>query len=147
DGGAQRLIRTVHGRGFRFIGEVTDVASTASSPEQSEAASVHDIVAIGPSEARPVIAVLPFVNLSDDAEQTYFSEAVTADIVANLSKQRWLDVIATTAMIGPSGKPPDARQLARELGVTYGVEGSVRRAADRIRVAAQLRDVATSVNL
>jgi TolB-like protein len=91
--------------------------------------------------------VLPFVNLSGDAEQAYFSAAVTADIVANLSKHRWLDVIARNAMLGRDGKSVDVRQLVGELGITYIVEGSVRRAGERIRVSAQLHDASTGINL
>jgi TolB-like protein len=146
DGGAQRLIRTVHGKGFRFIGEVSDSTAAVTSAEPSKSRSVHDSAA-GPEQTRPVIAVLPFVNLSGDAEQAYFSAAVTADIVANLSKHRWLDVIARNAMLGRDGKSVDVRQLVGELGITYIVEGSVRRAGERIRVSAQLHDASTGINL
>lgn len=146
DGGAQRLIRTVHGKGFRFVGEVSDSTGALTLPEQYDTKAVHHGAA-GADPTRPVIAVLPFVNLSDDAEQAYFSAAVTADIVANLSKHRWLDVIARNPMLGCDGEQVDVRQLAGERGITYVVEGSVRRAGNRIRVTAQLHDVATGVNL
>jgi TolB-like protein/Tfp pilus assembly protein PilF len=147
DGGAQRLIRTVHGRGFRFVGKVTDSTGVVTSPDPSSANPVPDTAAAGPDQTRPVIAVLPFANLSDDTEQAYLSDAITTDIVTNLSKHRWLDVIARNAMLGRDGKPVDVRQLARELGIAYVVEGSVRRAGSRIRVTAQLHDATTGINL
>jgi adenylate cyclase len=147
DGGAQRLIRTVHGKGFRFVGEVSDITGALGSPEPGQANAVPYAADAGTNPARPVIAVLPFVNLSDDAEQAYFSAAVTADIVANLSKHRWLDVIARNPMLGCDREQVDVRQLAGERGVTYIVEGSVRRAGNRIRVTAQLHDVASGINL
>jgi TolB-like protein/Tfp pilus assembly protein PilF len=147
DGGTQRLIRTVHGKGFRFIGEVSDSTGVAPSAESSDAESRHDSLTIAPDQPSPVIAVLPFVNLSDDTEQAYFSAAVTADIVANLSKHRWLNVIAGNAIVGRDGKPVDIRHLADELGIMYVVEGSVRRIAERIRVSAQLHDALTGITL
>jgi TolB-like protein len=148
DGDAQRLIRTVHGKGFRFVGEVTDITGAPTSPEQSNAKRVPaETVTAGPDKTRPVVAVLPFTNLSDDAEQEYFSDAITTDIIANLSKHRWLDMIARNTTLAYKGKPVDIRQLARDLGITYVVEGSVRRAGKRIRVTAELHDASTGINL
>jgi TolB-like protein len=147
DGGTQRLIRTVHGQGFRFVGEVSDNTGSAPSAESTDAKSGHDSVTTAQDPTRPVIAVLPFVNLSDDAEQAYFSAAVTADIVANLSKHRWLNVIAGNAIVGRDGKPVDVRHVADEFGIMYVVEGSVRRVAERIRVSVQLHDALTGITL
>lgn len=147
DGDAQRLIRTVHGRGFRFVGEVTDITPVVTSLERPNAKPVSDTVAAGSDETRPLIAVLPFVNLSDDAEQAHFSDGITTDIITNLSKHRWLDVIARSTALGRNGQPADIGQLVRELGIAYVVEGSVRRAGDRIRVTAQLHDATTGINL
>jgi len=90
--------------------------------------------------SRPAIAVLPFVNLSGDDEQEYFSDAITQDIITSLSKHRWLDVVARNSSFGFKGKSVDVRQIGRELGVSYIVEGSVRRSGNRIRVTAQLVD-------
>jgi len=87
--------------------------------------------------------VLPFVNLSGDAEQEYFSDAITQDIITSLSKHRWLDVVARNSSFGFKGKSMDVRQIGRELGVSYLVEGSVRRSGNRIRVTAQLVDSIT----
>jgi len=138
DGKAQRFIRTVHGRGFRFVGELTSAKETGqSNPDKISTGT--DIT--GESVlSRPAIAVLPFVNLSGDADQEYFSDAITQDIITNLSKYRWLDVAARNTSFSYRGKSVDIRQLADDLGVSYIVEGSVRRSGNRIRVATQLVD-------
>ena len=146
DGDAQRLIRTVHGKGFRFVGEVLDTAG-APTPEHPPKSARTENAAGGPHQPRPVVAVLPFVNLSDDAEQEYFSDAITTDIIANLSKHRWLDMIARNRTLRYKGEPVDISQLVRDLGITYVVEGSVRRSGNRIRVTAQLHDASTGISL
>lgn len=89
---------------------------------------------------KPSIAVLPFVNLSDDPEQEYFSDGITEDIITALSKLRWFLVIARNSTFVYKGKSLDAKQIGRELGVRYILEGSVRKAGNRIRVTAQLVD-------
>jgi TolB-like protein/DNA-binding SARP family transcriptional activator len=148
DGDAQRLIRTVHGKGFRFVGQVIGGAGAPISPEQpNPKPALAETAAAGPDQTRPVVAVLPFASLSDDPEQEYFSDAITSDIIANLSKHRWLDMIARNRTLGYKGKPVDIAQLARELGIMYVVEGSVRRSGNRIRVSAQLHDASTGINL
>ncbi len=90
--------------------------------------------------SKPCIAVLPFDNLSGDPEQTYFSDGLTEDIITALSKHRWMGVVARHSTFVYRGKNPDIRTLAAELGADYVVEGSVRRAGERIRVTAQLID-------
>ena len=89
---------------------------------------------------KPTIAVLPFDNMSGDPEQEYFSDGITEDIITALSKHRWLAVVARNTSFGYKGQPVDIRRLAGELGADYVVEGSVRRAGNRIRVTAQLID-------
>jgi len=148
DGGAQRLIRTVHGKGFRFVGEVINTTGAPTSPEPSNAKPARaDTATAGSNQTRPVVAVLPFANLSGDAEQEYFSDAITTDIINNLSKYRWLDMIARNTTYGCTGNPVDVRQLTRHLGIMYVVEGGVRRAGNRIRVTAQLNDASTGISL
>ena len=93
-----------------------------------------------PLADRPSIAVLPFDNLSGDPEHEYFGDGMAEDIIAGLSKFRWLFVIARNSSFTYKGRPVDVRQLARELGVRYVLEGSVRKGGDRIRVMAQLID-------
>lgn len=139
DGKSQRLIRTVHGRGFRFVGD----ASCAEGNEGGTRSHEADDKARGEGLCRPAIAVLPFANLSSDPDQEYFSDAISQDIITNLSKHRWLDVAARNASFGYKGKDVDVCQLARDLGVSYIVDGSVRRAGNRIRVTAQLIDALT----
>ncbi len=96
---------------------------------------------------KPSIAVLPFNNLSGDPEQEYFSDGITEDIITALSKHRWLAVIARNTSFGYKGQSVDIRRLADELSANYVVEGSVRRAGNRVRVTAQLIDTDTGNHL
>jgi TolB-like protein len=146
----QRLIRTVMRKGFRFVAEVTEVTEVAA-PE--DAAPV-DIAAAAPPRAempvlpdKPSIAVLPFENMSRDPEQDYFADGVVEDIITALSRVRWLFVIARNSSFAFHGRSVDIRQIGRELGVGYVVEGSVRRAANRVLITAQLIDAATGAHL
>ncbi len=87
---------------------------------------------------KPSVAVLPFTNMSGDPEQEYFSDGITEDIITELSRFRSLFVIARHSSFVYKGKPKDIRQIGRELGVRYVLEGSVRRAGERVRITAQL---------
>ena len=89
---------------------------------------------------KPSIAVLPFTNLSGDPEQEYFSDGITEDIITALANNRWLSVIARNSTFAYKGKSPDVRRVAEELGATYVIEGSVRKAGKRVRITAQLID-------
>ncbi len=150
DGKAQRLIRTVRGRGFRFVGDVTQQGSetTVADPArlQSPAAEATDHIGASPGSDRPVVAVLPFDNLSAEADD-YFADGITEDIITNLSRFRDLLVIARSTTFQFKGRPVDIATLSAELNAGYVVEGSVRRAADRVRITAQLIDCATGVHL
>jgi adenylate cyclase len=97
--------------------------------------------------AKPSIAVLPFDNLSGDPEQGYFADGITEDIITDLSKVSGLFVIARNSSFAYKGKSPDIRKVSRELGVRYVLEGSVRKAADRIRINAQMIDGTTGGHL
>ena len=92
---------------------------------------------------RPSLAVLPFVNMSGDAEQEYFADGITEDIITALSKLRWFFVIARNSSFIYKGKAVDVKRVARELGVRYVLEGSVRKSGNRVRITAQLIDAAT----
>jgi TolB-like protein len=92
---------------------------------------------------KPSIAVLPFQNMSADPEQEYFTDGITEDIITELSRFHSLFVIARNSSFSYKGKSPDIRQVGRELGVRYVLEGSVRRAGGRVRVTAQLIDTST----
>ena len=96
---------------------------------------------------KPSIAVLPFVNMSGDPEQEFFADGLTEDIITELSRFRQLLVISRNAVFVHKGKPIKAKQIAREFGVDYIVEGSVRKAGDRVRVTVQLIDGETETHL
>jgi adenylate cyclase len=93
-----------------------------------------------PLPDKPSVAVLPFDNMSGDSEQEYFSDGITEDIITALSRSPWLFVISRNSSFAYRGKMIDIRQISRELGVRYILEGSVRKAGNRIRVTAQLID-------
>ncbi|HYM01439.1 MAG TPA: winged helix-turn-helix domain-containing protein [Stellaceae bacterium] len=96
---------------------------------------------------KPSIAVLPFVNMSGEPEQEYFSDGISEDIITALSKLRWFFVIARNSSFIYKGKAVHMNQIAEELGVDYVVEGSVRKGGDRVRITAQLNDVATGSHI
>jgi adenylate cyclase len=100
-----------------------------------------------PVPDKPSIAVLPFDNMSGDPEQGYFADGITEDIITDLSKVSGLFVIARNSSFAYKGKAPDIRQVSRELGVRYVLEGSIRRAASRIRINAQMIDGTTGGHL
>jgi adenylate cyclase len=93
---------------------------------------------------RPAIAVLPFDNLSGDPEQEYFADGIVEDLITRLSGWRWFPVIARNSSFVYKGKAVDVKRVSRELGVRYIIEGSVRKAGNRVRVAAQLIDAPTN---
>jgi len=109
-------------------GEVVDPAPASHAPP-AESLSLPD---------KPSIAVLPFVNMSGDADQEYFADGITEDIITELSRFRALIVIARNSSFYYKGRSPKVQDVGRELGVAYVVEGSVRKAGNRIRVVAQL---------
>jgi adenylate cyclase len=96
---------------------------------------------------KPSIAVLPFDNMSGDPEQEYFADGISEDIITALSQLRWLFVIARNSTFVHKGKAVDIQQLAKELGVRYVLEGSVRRAGNRVRITTQLVDAKTAGHL
>ncbi len=96
---------------------------------------------------KPSIAVLPFQNLSGDPEQEYFADGMVEDIITALSHMRWLFVIARNSSFAYKGRAVDVKQVARELGVRYVLEGSVRKTASRVRIAGQLIDGSTGAHL
>ena len=101
------------------------------------------ITVVNPATDKPSIAVLPFVNMSGDPEQEYFADGLTEDIITALSRVSGLVVIARTSSFVYKGQRIDTKRVAKELGVGYVMEGSVRRAGDRVRITAQLIEGAT----
>jgi TolB-like protein len=96
---------------------------------------------------KPSIAVLPFTNLSGDPEQAYFVDGMAEEIITALSRVRWLFVIARNSSFTYKGQAVDVKQVGRELGVRYVLEGSVRKAANRVRIAGQLIDTSTGAHI
>jgi TolB-like protein len=139
-GDEQRLIRTVARKGFRFVGEVRE----GGVPEKLALSQAAKPLVL---PSRPSIAVLPFVNLSADAEQDYFADGVVEDIIAALSRIGWLFVIARNSSFTYRDKIVDVKQVGRELGVRYVLEGSVRKAANRMRITGQLIDATTGAHI
>jgi TolB-like protein/Flp pilus assembly protein TadD len=126
-------VMTVTGRGYRLLG--------VAPARTAEVASV-----LAASSSRSV-AVLPFQNLGSDPEQEYFADGIVEDIIAGLSRFKLLFVIARNSSFIYKGKAIDLKQVARELGVRYLLEGSVRKAADRIRINVQLIEAETGRHL
>jgi TolB-like protein len=149
-GEEQKLIRTIARKGLRFVGTVRTQANGsepahASGPPPDEIHK-HSRPAL-PLPDRPAIAVLPFVNMSGDPEQEYFSDGISEDIITALSKLRWFFVIARNSSFIYKGKSVNMKQVAEELGVGYVVDGSVRKSGDRVRITAQLNDAATGSHI
>jgi len=124
------MIMTVHGRGYKYAGPKPFAAAEDSHEKR-----------------RPSIAVLPFTNMSGDPAQDYFSDGITEDIITELSYFRQLFVTARNSSFQYRDKAVDIRRVAHELGVQYVVEGSARKAGNRVRVTAQLIDGATGNNV
>ena len=128
-----RYLETVHRRGYRFIGK--------AAPARPAAAE-HELPSL-PLPARPSIAVLPFDNMSDGPDQEHLADGMSEDLITGLSRIRWLFVIARNSTFVYKHRAIDVKEVSRALGVRYVLEGSVRRAGNRLRVSAQLIDATT----
>ncbi len=141
-GERQRLIKTVPRKGFRFVGEVREARDAAglnpgdAAPESAPA--LPD---------KPSIAVLPFENMSGDPEQEYFADGMVEEIITALSRFKWLFVIARNSSFTFKHKAVDVKEVGRRLGVRYVLEGSVRKAAGKVRITGQLIDATTGANI
>jgi len=146
----QKLIRTISRKGFRFVGTVRSQRAGSESPDNASrpADEVNEASRsiLSPLD-RPAIAVLAFTNMSGESEQEYFSEGISEDIITALSKLRWFYVIARNSSFIYKGKAVHVEQVGDELGVSYVVEGSVRKEGDRVRITAQLNDVSTGIHI
>jgi adenylate cyclase len=144
----QTIIKNIPRRGYRFTAPVLRVSATVPQPAfPTEPAGTHP----GPRSQsplldRPSVAVLPFANLSGDPQQDYFSDGITEDIITELSRFSELMVIARNSSFQYKGKAVDIRQIGRELGALYIMEGSVKRIGDRVRITAQLIDAMTGAH-
>jgi TolB-like protein len=138
----QAIIETVAKRGYLFALPVTTDAGVADPGASTTTVEAGGNNAL-PLPDRPSIAVLPFANMSGDPDQEYFADGISEDLITGLSRIRWLFVIARNSTFVYKGRAVDVRQVAKELGVRYVLEGSVRRAGQRLRISAQLIDAAT----
>jgi adenylate cyclase len=131
-----RVYRTVDSRGHGENAETTDAAPSGTR--------LHPTAdPIGNASGKPSIAVLPFQNMSGDAEQDYFADGVTEDLITALAHVRTIFVIARNSTFAYKNQTPDIREVGRDLGARYVLEGSVRKAGNRLRVTAQLIDAGT----
>ena len=145
----QKIIKTVPRRGYRFSSPVSQQpvnANTATVAATSPTTGTNTGFESGITD-RASIAVLPFANLSGDPRQEYFSDGITEDIITELSRFSELAVIARNSTFQYKGKALDVRDVGRQLGVRYVLEGSIRRAGDRMRISAQLIDAASGAHL
>jgi adenylate cyclase len=143
DGTSQKIIKTVHGRGFRFdLTPRPDV--TDSATEDNLTAGIVNLSEPVPGfEGRPAIAVLPFNNLSQDPEQEFLADGIAEDILTRLAMWRWLPVIARNSSFTYKHQAIDVKTVGQELGARYILEGSVRKAGNRVRITGQLIDSET----
>ena len=144
-GEEQRLIKTLPRKGFRFVGQVREAQAATGAEVADNSVDLPKPALTLPN--KPSVAVLPFANLSSDPEHEYFADGIVEDITMALSRFRWLFVIARNSSFTYKGRAVDVKQIGRELGVRYVLEGSVRRAGNRIRIAGQLIDAETGPHL
>ena len=137
-GQEQKLVKTLHGRGFHFVGQVTSAQSQSSGDVAGKQTKSRDM-----ETSYPSIAVLPFLNMSDDPDQEHFADGITEDIISLLSRYRLLHVASRNSTFSFKGLSPDVGTVAQELGVRYILEGSIRRSKDTLRVSVQFIEVET----
>jgi len=153
--GEHNIIKTVSRRGYRFVAPVSRLGSDGASAlleapsamPRPEAGFSENLREGLPLPDRPSIAVLPFQNMSGDVEQEYFADGVVEEIITALSRFSSLFVIARNSSFKYKGHAVDVKQIGRELGVRYILEGSVRKAAQLVRITGQLVDAATGAHL
>jgi TolB-like protein len=146
--GGERWIETLPRRGYRFVGpaRIGEQAAPAAAALVSAPPSGTDPPPLA-LPVQPSIAVLPFQNLSGDPEQDFFADGMVEEIITTLSRFRALFVIARNSSFTYKGRSVDVKQVGRELGVRYVLEGSVRKSAQRLRITAQLIDASTHAHL
>ncbi|MFD2055167.1 winged helix-turn-helix domain-containing tetratricopeptide repeat protein [Mesorhizobium calcicola] len=137
--GGASWIETLPRRGYRYVGP----AVTAGGGDPTVGAAARAIL----TPDKPSVAVLPFSNLSGDPEQDYFADGMVDDIITGLARINWLLVIARNSTFTYKGRAVDVKQVGRELGVRYVLEGSVRRAGGHVRVTGQMIDASTGAHV
>jgi len=139
DGVAQHTIRTVHGRGFRFVAEITE---TKHEPADPPSEALADATKNGTTE-RPTVAVLPLANLNADPSEDYFADGITEDTTIALAKNRWLNVVDRNSAFSFRKSTDGVKTIGEKLGATYIVTGGVRKAGSRARITIQIVDAQT----
>jgi pentatricopeptide repeat protein len=134
-------IQTIRGRGYRFTAPVTRLTALPTGAAAVLAGSAPFL------PDKPSLAVMPFQNMSGDPDQEYFADGMVEEIITGLSRIRWLFVIARNSSFSYKGQAVDVKQVGRDLGVRYVLEGSVRKAGGRVRITAQLIDATTGAHL
>ncbi len=137
----QRLIKTLRGKGFRFV------AAVSEEPLMPATSAVETPTTHLSLSEQPSIAILPFDNMSDAADDVYFADGIAEDIITELSRYPDLFVIARNSSFTYRGRAARVTEVAGELGVRYVLEGSVRRAGRRVRITAQLVDGASGTHI
>jgi len=138
DGGG--WIETLARRGYRYIGPTVTIHGPDAQPAEQA------VPALSLPE-KPSVAVLPFSNLSGDPEQDYFADGMVDDIITGLARIKWLFVIARNSTLAYRNRAVDVKQVGRDLGVRYVLEGSVRKAGHSVRVTAQMIDASTGAHV
>jgi TolB-like protein len=136
-----RYIATLPGRGYCFVAPVLPSGGNAMPTAAAAAPAVMEL------PDKPSIAVLPFQNLSGDPEEEYFADGIVEEIITGLARIRWLFVIARNSSYVYKGRAFDVKQVGRELGVRYVLEGSVRKAGTRVRTTGQLIEAESGVHI
>ncbi|CDX39746.1 Adenylate cyclase [Mesorhizobium plurifarium] len=133
-------IETLPRRGYRYVGPAvaTNIPDASAAARAASAPSLPE---------KPSVAVLPFSNLSGDPQQEYFADGMVDDIITGLARIKWLFVIARNSTLSYKGRAVDVKQVGRELGVRYVLEGSVRKAGGSVRVTAQVIDASTGAHV
>ncbi|HZD88953.1 MAG TPA: winged helix-turn-helix domain-containing protein [Pseudolabrys sp.] len=142
EAGGSDWIETLPRRGYRYVGPAVAIRGAPpappSAPQPDSALALPD---------KPSVAVLPFTNLSGDSEQEYFADGMVEDIIAGLSRIKWLFVIARHSSFAYKGTVIDVKQVACDLGVRYLVQGSVRKVGGRVRISAQMVEAESGFQL
>ena len=146
DGSRQNVIQTVRRRGFRLVADVSADETPVAAADPAEPVLPLPQPSAG-CDGRPIVAVVPFVNNSDDPQQDYFADGITDDIISALSRHRWLGVLARNSMFAYKGQTPTGSQLRQDLGAVYAVTGSVRRGVSHIRIRVHLMDTETGTQV
>jgi TolB-like protein len=145
-GDEQRLIKTLPRKGFRFVGPVREAQNGLAAIALNRRLPVDEAEPLALPD-KPSIAVLPFQNMSGDPDQDYFADGMVDEITTALSRFKSLFVIARNSSFTYKGRAVDIKQVGRELGVRYVLEGSVRKAAGKVRITGQLIDAITGAHL